>query len=140
MPDAQRPSPRRHPHRRALLTCALVLASVSSGACSGPAVETPVPQQPGAVLYVTQRCALCHGDDGSSAFWRPGPDLLPNLDRWTVDSLADYLEDPAAVAADIDRLDGEDMPAYPHLDEATRRRLAAYVLSLGGGGDTDGDG
>lgn len=115
---------------RSVLLAVTVLAATG---CSGPKVETPVAQQDGALLYDTQRCALCHGPDGSSAFWRPGPDLLPHLDSWTVDTLAAYLEDPAAVATDIDRLDGEDMPGYPHLDEATRRRLAAHVLSLGGG-------
>jgi mono/diheme cytochrome c family protein len=125
----------RHPLRAFLspltMAGALLAGLAGSLACSGPAVETPVAEQSGALLYETQRCALCHGADGSSAFWRPGPDLLPHLDYWTVDSLADYLADPAAAAMEIDRLDGEDMPGYPHLDEASLRRLATYVLSLG---------
>ncbi len=114
-------------------TCLLLttLALVFAQACSGPATEMEVHEQSGALLYETQRCALCHGADGSSSFWRPGPDLLPHLSSWTVDSLSQYLLDPVAMAADIDRLSGEDMPAYDQLGLETRRRLAEFVLSLG---------
>ena len=100
-------------------------------ACSGPATDAPAGEQAGALLYETQSCGTCHGPDGASAFWRPGPDLLPHLDTWTVDTLAAYLADPAAVAEGIERLGDSSMPEYGHLDEATRRRLALYVLSLG---------
>jgi mono/diheme cytochrome c family protein len=100
-------------------------------ACSGPATNVPAGEQTGALLYETQSCGTCHGADGASAFWRPGPDLLPNLDTWTVDSLAAYLADPISIAQGIERLGEGSMPEYGHLDEATRRRLAEYVLSLG---------
>ncbi len=117
--------------RRALLASSVgVLLALGVVACGSSAGELPVEEQSGEQLYASQRCALCHGPDGSSAFWRPGPELLSHLDSWTVETLAGYLADPPSVAATMSRLDGEDMPAYGHLDEPTRRRLAAYVLSL----------
>jgi len=110
--------------------CVGLLLTLGASGCSSEATALPVRDQSGEQLYESQRCALCHGADGSSAFWRPGPELLSHLDSWSIDALAAYLADPVAVAATLSRLDGEGMPAYDHLDQATRRRLAAYVLSL----------
>ncbi len=113
--------------------CRLAVAVLLLAGCSGPSTDLAPAEQDGALLYATQKCALCHGDDGASAWWRPGPDLRPHLGDWTVDGLAAYLLDPIGTAEGIDRLAGDGMPAYEHLDEPTRRRLAAYVLALGDG-------
>ncbi|MFT7462280.1 MAG: mono/diheme cytochrome c family protein [Pseudohongiellaceae bacterium] len=120
-----------NPTRTALLLLApLALFAACSSATTD--VVVAVEEQDGAQLYKSQACAKCHGSDGSSAFWLPGPDLRAHLGSWTPDTLAAYLGDPMAVAEGIERLAGDGkMPEYSHLDEATRRRLAEYVLTLG---------
>jgi len=101
-------------------------------ACSSPTTDVPLEEQDGELLYKSQACGKCHGADGSSAFWLPGPDLRTHLDAWTVDTLAAYLADPMTVAKGIERLAGEGkMPEFSHLDEASRRRLAEFVLTMG---------
>ncbi|MCB9897062.1 MAG: cytochrome c [Planctomycetes bacterium] len=113
-----------------------VLAGLLAGAGCSSTSDLPPDVQTGAELYVSQSCALCHGADGRSAFWRPGPDLVPSLDAWTVDALAEYLADPAAWAARDPRLDDDGMPGFPQLSVDERERLARFVLSLGdAGGD-----
>lgn len=101
-------------------------------ACSSPTTDVPVEKQDGELLYESQACGKCHGADGSSAFWLPGPDLRTHLDSWTADTLTAYLADPMSVAEGIERLAGEGkMPEFSHLDAAARRRLAEFVLTLG---------
>ena len=114
------------PTDRLLLGVSLLLLA----ACGSSEPAPDVKLQSGAQLYASQNCALCHGADGSSAFWRPGPDLLPNLDSWTLDDLTQYIAEPDVVATRVERLTPGSMAGFPHLDEATRRRLAEYVLSL----------
>jgi len=117
------------PTRAALL---LLAPLALLAACSSPTTDVPVEDQDGELLYKSQACGKCHGADGSSAFWLPGPDLRTHLDEWNVGTLAAYLADPMTVAEGIERLAGEGkMPEFSHLDEAALRRLSEFVLTLG---------
>jgi mono/diheme cytochrome c family protein len=112
------------------LRCLRSLTLLTLAACSSSDPGPPPEGQSGAQLFESQGCAVCHGADGTSAFWRPGPNLLPNLDTWAVPELAQYLADPDSVAERVERLTPGSMAGFPHLDEATRLRLADYVLTL----------
>jgi len=102
------------------------LALVACGA-SGPAPGTPE------ALYVDLGCAKCHGANRDGQ--RSGPPLRALAERWTEDSLLEYLADPKAVMETNPRLKymAENfpimMPAYPHTPEEDLRRLAQFILS-----------
>lgn len=125
-----------HPRAASWIPFALLLVACSAPPDEPVAAGAPVQVSPsGAELWVSQNCALCHGPDGASAWWRPGPDLLPNLHRWTAPALAAYIADPMLAARNMERLDGTGMPGYPHLTVSERLRLARYVLGLGAARD-----
>ena len=122
--------------RRVRPAIALV-ASIALGGAGCTSIDLPTDAQSGAELFVSQNCALCHGADGRSAFWRPGPDIVPALGMWTVDTLAEYLGDPEAWAARDPRLEGGSMPSFDHLTGDERERLARWVLTLDDTPDDD---
>ena len=127
-------------HAAAVAATAVVAVGVALGVagCASGDDGPPPTVQTGAQLYESQNCALCHGEDGTSSWWRPGTDLTAHLDTWTVETLAEYIRDPDWAAVTIDRLTTGNMAGFPHLDEASRRRLAEYVLTLGDGRAPDG--
>lgn len=89
----------------------------------------------GKVLYDTNGCAACHGRDGRG----DGP-LAPTLNPPPRDFMkADSFTKPRTVVEIAELIargtpsKPTPMPAFAHLDLETRRRLAGYVLSIGGG-------
>ena len=114
-------------NRHCFALVAVVLFALAA-ACSS--IDVPVAQQSGAELFTSQGCNRCHSSNGSGSFFGLGPDLRDKRADWSEDSLARYLADPAAFAAQDDRLGKREMASFGHLDEASRRRLATHVLSL----------
>jgi mono/diheme cytochrome c family protein len=116
----------------------LVLAIASSFfACSREAGRaeplSPAAIERGRTHYREHGCGVCHGvagrgDGPSAASQKPPPrDFQRTRDFRvvrTVESLADFIAHgkPSGSGA---------MPRYAHLDDATRRDLARFVLSLG---------
>ena len=111
----------------ALVSACLLVAAT---ACGATPIVPVLPGQSGAELYAAQGCGRCHGDDGSSAFFLPGPDLRGIGAHWTRADLAAYFADPPAWVQRVPSLRGRSMPAYAHLDEAARLALADHVLEL----------
>jgi len=102
------------------------LALAACGA-SGPAPGTPE------ALYVDLGCSKCHGANRDGQ--RSGPPLKALADRWTEDSLLEYLADPKAVMETNPRLKymAENfpimMPAYPNASQEDLRKLAQFILA-----------
>lgn len=90
-----------------------------SGKNSKPASEE-------AATVFAENCADCHGMDGKGDQEQGAPNLT--------DAIWLYGDTPADVATMIHGRRGGVMPAWGHrLDEATIKKLAIYVHSLGGG-------
>jgi len=115
------------PARLVVAACAVGATFALLAACAS---SLPAAQQSGAQLYDSQGCYRCHASDGSGSFFGFGPNLRDKREHWDVDSLASYLADTDAYAANDPRLTPGKMASYGHLDEAARRRLAAHVLTF----------
>lgn len=109
----------------------LILALSACG--QGNSGDSEVVKQ-GAELFASNSCNLCHGDDARGS--DGGPSLSGLAEHYTVEDLMEYLKDPDAVLENSARLSkrAEEfdalMPSYEHLDDADRRKLATFVLSL----------
>jgi len=116
-------------HRRfhALLVLFLCLASV---ACSTGNTKAPAGQSKGAELY-TSNCAQCHGKDGTGGFMNLGPSLKGIASFWDSERLLEYIADPRAYSAKVERLGKREMTAVA--DSVTpdeRQWLVEHALSL----------
>ncbi len=89
----------------------------------------------GKVLYDTNGCAACHGPDGRGD-GPLAPVLTPRPRDFASPAAFKGPRTMVAVAGVIARgipSTPTPMPAYSHLDLASCRQLAGYVLSIGGG-------
>lgn len=119
------------------ITGTVVLASCTACAGAPPPDHhlTRADVATGKVLYDTNGCAACHGREGRG----DGP-LAPSLNPPPRDFIrGDSFKEPRTVVAIADVIargipsTPTPMPAFAHLDLESRRRLAGYVLSIGGG-------
>ncbi len=100
-------------------------------ACGGPppAAQTELS---GRLLYATNGCGACHGQDGQG----DGPiarTLTPPPRDFRDGAAFKNGVEPAAIARTIAEgltRDGGQMQSYGHLTESERLRLADYVISL----------
>ena len=121
---------RESPMNRTL--CCLVLSCLSAcGAVESLGTARPLAMQSGAELFVSQKCATCHGEDGRGTWMDLGPSLEGVAEFWTETSLVRYLGDPAGYAVTDPRLGEREMPSYETLGVGEARRLAQHVLELG---------
>jgi mono/diheme cytochrome c family protein len=113
---------------------ALPLLTACGGGASAPALSGQV--KVGYDLYQSQGCAVCHGKEGrgdgpAAASLGAKPRDFRSAEGFrgprSVESIAQVLVEGVPGS-------GGGMPAYPHLSEADRSAIAAYVLSLGPGG------
>ena len=120
----------------ALLAGALsALLLACGGAAAGDAATDGAAFAVGRELYRVHGCAVCHGEHGRGDgpvgrtlrppprdFQRPEPFRAPR-------TVAGF----AAVIATGGGTPSSGMPAFAHLDDASRQHLARFVLSLGKG-------
>jgi mono/diheme cytochrome c family protein len=103
---------------------ALILAAYScsdSKTTSGPN---------GKKLFATN-CALCHGHSGQGGPMNLGPSYKGIAQHWDTDKLVEYIADPKAFAAKVDRLGKREMTAVADSVTAQERQaLAEYALTL----------
>ena len=89
--------------------------------------------QPPEVVYVTLKCAKCHGAELEGQ--RTAPKLTGLSERWSEEGLVSYLRDPKAARAATPRLAylaekyPIEMPAYPHTEEEVLGALVGWVLA-----------
>ena len=120
-----------HLTERWMMTVYVIAIALPLTACrrSSPPVE---PDISGRVLYATNGCGACHGQEGKG----DGPIAKtltpPPRDFRDGASFKNGVE-PAAIAKTIAeglKRDGGQMQSYAFLTESERFRLAEYVLSL----------
>ncbi len=107
--------------------------TTGSGSAEAPAV---VDLEAAAKLFTGGKgsCAACHGKEGKGMML--GPEITGAAEHWTVDTLAGFFADPGRTLAGDARLAemaarySSPMPAATNLNEAERKAVAAYVLSL----------
>jgi high-affinity iron transporter len=117
--------------RRLAIITVIVAVALPLTACSGS--PTPVEAElTGRMLYATNGCGACHGQEGKG----DGPIAKtltpPPRDFRDGASFKNGVE-PAAIAKTIAeglKRDGGQMQAYAFLTESERLRLAEYVISL----------
>jgi mono/diheme cytochrome c family protein len=117
-----------------ILALTLPLLTACGGGGSAPSLSGQA--KLGYELYQSQGCAVCHGKDGRG----DGPAAASLGAKPRDFRSAEGFQGPRSVES-IARVlvegvpgSGGGMPAYPHLSEADRSAIAAYVLSLGPGG------
>jgi mono/diheme cytochrome c family protein len=117
-----------------------VLAACGGGEQPRPAAAVPAPapapEPPSSrpeSLYASWGCAICHGSDRRGG--KNAPSLAKLDSSWSVETLADYLKDPARWRASDARI-GKLARRYPKLTmpptdrpEADRRAVAAWLLA-----------
>lgn len=113
----------------------LVLAAIaaSCGGSSGPAVEAMGADAiaAGQRAYQANGCRVCHGPDGRgdgplASSLEPRPRDFTDASAFLGDRSVEAI---AEVIADGVPSRPTPMPSFSHLDETTRRQLAAWVLS-----------
>ncbi|MFT5049065.1 MAG: mono/diheme cytochrome c family protein [Chlamydiales bacterium] len=108
---------------------ALLLGLVSAG-CSSGKKNVPAEQQSGAELY-SSYCAQCHGKTGTGGFMNLGPSYKGIAKFWDAERLIEYIDDPQAFAANVDRLGERSMTAIADsVKPEARKRLVEHALSL----------
>ncbi|MCZ7557049.1 MAG: cytochrome c [Bacteroidia bacterium] len=125
-------------HRREAMTPRLLFIGMLTlsfaCACNSNTDSQPKDVQEGAALFISKNCVTCHGPEGEGGV--AGPALKDLAEYYTVESLAEYLNDPDAAVQRDERLReraegyGALMPKYSYLPIEDRRKLAMYVLSL----------
>jgi mono/diheme cytochrome c family protein len=118
---------------RGLAITAMTMAfALPLTACGGSTATPPEAELSGRVLYATNGCGACHGQEGKG----DGPIAKtltpPPRDFRDGASFKNGVE-PAAIAKTIAeglKRDGGQMQAYAFLTESERLRLAEYVISL----------
>lgn len=119
--------------RRFLSAVATVVLVVPLAAC-GSGGSVPEPALDGRLLYATNGCGACHGQEGKG----DGPiakTLTPPPRDFRDGAAFKNGVEPAAIARTIAEgltRDGGQMQSYAHLTESERLRLAEYVISLRG--------
>jgi mono/diheme cytochrome c family protein len=117
-----------------LLVAIMLTTLMLAGACKPNAEPQPKDVQEGAALFISKNCVTCHGPEGEGGI--AGPALKDLSEYYTVESLAEYLNDPDAAMQRDERLReraegfGALMPKYSYLPLEERKKLAMYVLSL----------
>jgi high-affinity iron transporter len=116
--------------RRLVMTALVAALALPLTACGGAA--TPAEELSGRVLYATNGCGACHGQNGKG----DGPIAKtltpPPRDFRDAASFKNGVE-AAAIAKTIAeglKRDGGQMQSYAFLTESERLRLAEYVISL----------
>lgn len=117
----------RQSWRAAVVGTGVVLSAAACGAGSAREAELS-----GRLLYATNGCGACHGQQGKG----DGPiakTLTPPprdfRDGEAFKNGADIASVARTIATGFTR-DGGQMQAYGHLTEGERQRLAEYVISL----------
>ncbi len=126
-----------------LLNVALVLGALALGGCGtgeprdaqAASTLSEADESKALELFQDEACTACHGDlaEGLEGV---GPALRDLAPYWNVDRLMAYLADPEGFrAANPDFEDRREtvfeleMPAYDHLSDDQRRRLARWLMT-----------
>ena len=135
----------RHDLRRCVIATGIVpfllmLAVVSSCGESSDESESAEPEisaetiAVGKAIFEDWACADCHGNNGEGS--EDAPPLTALAANWTLETLAQYVSDPATFVEKDARLQkmsesypDTDMPAYDVFPAEERRALAAYLLA-----------
>lgn len=115
----------------ALMTCCAVCSACTPAQSHQETYGEAVAA--GQLLYRTNGCAACHGPDGHgdgplARTLTPAPRDFRRAEQFKTARTAQAVA--AVIAAGIPSSPAP-MPAYAHLDEADRSRLAAFILSIG---------
>jgi mono/diheme cytochrome c family protein len=118
--------------RRLTITAMIIAFALPLAACGSSLSTPPEAELSGRVLYATNGCGTCHGQEGRG----DGPIAKtltpPPRDFRDGASFKNGVE-PAAIARTIAeglKRDGGQMQSYAFLTESERLRLADYVISL----------
>jgi mono/diheme cytochrome c family protein len=88
----------------------------------------------GRALFISQRCANCHGLEGDGS--QNAPPLRGAESRFSATQLGTYLRDPSAFIKNDTRLMqqqaqyGALMPRFNHLEDRDLAALVEYVLTM----------
>jgi mono/diheme cytochrome c family protein len=126
----------RPPMKKHLLSSSIIAASLflCIGCGKKEPAGTPESQARGRELFVSQRCANCHGLDGGGT--SNAPQLKDADEHFTDLQLVEYLRNPSAYIKNDPRLLARQsefaalMPSFSSLDRDDLDALARYVLSL----------
>jgi len=104
------------------LVCVLAAYSCSSDS------EGTTPS--GKKLFATN-CAMCHGASGQGSPIGLGPSYDGIAQHWDADKLLEYIANPKAYAAKVERLGKREMTAVPdNVTEEERKAIVEYALML----------
>ena len=105
------------------LTCVLVAYS-----CNSESTDTG--KLSGKKLFATN-CGLCHGKGGEGGMANLGPSYAGIAQHWDADKLLEYIADPKAFAAKVERLGKREMTAVADSVTAEERKaIVEFALTL----------
>jgi mono/diheme cytochrome c family protein len=119
-----------------LLACTVLALQGCGGEASSdvsseaPSAATELEERGRALFAGPAACSACHGGTGGGTML--GPSLQGIAARWSAESLAEYLADPAGYAARHPEIEHRRMPQPAVTDAADLAALAAWTLRLMG--------